>query len=134
MAVVAIVFLLKTAVVEVFVITIVTESVLVEVFLIKAAVAPLVSCYELMQALLSLTLWEFCGWSPLHFIRADLHHYLTCLFNVLKCEICHQGVKLMLVIILFNQRDSLTKAGIQIRLKWRLWCFFGSGEAAVGNV
>ena len=123
MAVVAIVFLLKTAVVEVFVITIVTESVLVEVFLIKAVVALLVSCYELMQALLSPTLWEFCGWSPLHFIRADLHHHLTCLFNVLKCEICHQGVKLMLVIILFNRRDSLTKAGIQIRLKWRLWCF-----------
>ena len=55
MAVVAIVFLLKTAKVEVCVITIVTESVLVEVFLIKAAVAPLVSCYELMQALLSPT-------------------------------------------------------------------------------
>ena len=125
----AIVFLLKTAVVEVFVITIVTESVLVEVFLIKTAVALLVSCYELMQALLSPTLWEFCGWSPLHFIKADLHHHLTCLFNVLKCEICHQGVKLMLVIILFNRRDSLTQAGIQIRLKWRLWRFEQQGSS-----
>ena len=51
MAVVAIVFLLKTAVVEVFVKTRVTDSVLVEVFLIKTVLAPLVSCYELMQAL-----------------------------------------------------------------------------------